>query len=111
MACIGKNGLILCCSWMLKIGASPVPLNEQLTASGPLQERPGQLVVLSSTVALHHHPWACYRLSSLCSHSGSHGREELVLPAKVQGSKVKLMGLGESVSPNKSRMCLSAHRE
>ena len=54
---------------------------------------------------------ACYMPSSLCFHSDSHGKEEWILLAKVQGNKINLMGLGESMILSKWKMCLLAHRE
>lgn len=86
-------------------------------SSGPPWERPGQLVVLSSTVAgTLHSLLAFYRLFACPAPSAfiltlTERKKEWILLAKVQGSKMKLMGLAESVILTKSKMCLSAHRE
>ena len=51
VACKAKVILIPSCSWMLKIGVSPLLLNVHLTSLLSHQDHPEQLAVLSSTTA------------------------------------------------------------
>lgn len=103
---------------MLRVGVSP-PLNVQLTTLLPHQGHAGWGLdhwMLSSTVAgttmlSPHRLVTCPAPSAFILTPPATKEERVDHLTTVQGSKMKLMGLGESVIHSNSKMCLLAHRE
>lgn len=118
-ACKEGIPLIPCCSWILRMGVSPLSVNvwfvKAVVSSGPPWERPGELVGLTAQLQRHCNLQLSHRLvacpaSSTFILTPTERKEEWVLLAKVQASKVKLRGLGEPMILNKSGVFVSSHR-
>lgn len=101
------------------MGVSPLSVIVQfvkaVVSSGPPWERPGELVVLTAQLQRHCNLQLSHRLVACPAPSAfiltpTERKEEWVLLAKVQASKMKLRGLGEPTILSKSGVFISSQR-